>query len=337
LKNILIIQTAFIGDVILALPLADALKERYPQANIHFLVCQGRQNLLENHPAISNIWVWEKKKRKWKNWFKLLKALRQIPFDLVINLQRHFATGLLCANLITQEIRGFSQNPFSFLYSFKLPYRLANKQALNYVHEVERNLSLLQGVCSTRKRAPRLFPAAQDYERVEPFYALRPFIVVAPASIWYTKQLPIEQWKEFLAQTPLDFHIFLIGAKEDQPLGLKLQKARPAVTNLIGELSLLQSAALIEKSERVFANDSAPLHLASAMQTPATAIFTSTTPNFGFGPLSPGSVIVETQEILSCRPCGKHGKRKCPQGHFRCARSITPQQLLATLALEKSK
>lgn len=337
MKNILIIQTAFIGDVILALPIADALKERYPQAHIHFLVCEGRQNLLLNHPAISSIWVWEKKKRKWKNWFRLLKALRQVSFDLVINLQRHFATGLLCFNLFAQEIRGFSQNPFSFLYRFKLPYHFAGKKDANELHEVERNLSLLKGIASTKKRPPRLFPSSDDYKRISSFCAFSPFIIVAPASVWYTKQLPIEQWEEFLAQTPLHFHIFLIGGKEDLPLGRKLQKARPAITNLMGELSLLQSAALIEKAERVFANDSAPLHLASAMQTPATAIFTSTTPKFGFAPLSPGSVIVETQEELRCRPCGKHGKRKCPQSHFRCARSITSQQLLATLSLEKSK
>src|SRR5690606_19138085 len=94
------------------------------------------------------------------------------------------------------------------------------------------------------------------------------------------------------------------------------------VHNLAGELDLLESAALISLAQMTHVNDSAPLHLASAMNAPVTAYFCSTVPEFGFGPLSETHKIVQTSEALSCRPCGLHGKKSCPEGHFKCGTGI---------------
>jgi heptosyltransferase-2 len=81
-----------------------------------------------------------------------------------------------------------------------------------------------------------------------------------------------------------------------------------------------------------YVNDSAPMHFASAVNAPVTAIYCSTIPAFGYGPLSDNSNIVETHEQLSCRPCGLHGYKACPQGHFKCAFGITNEQLLSALS-----
>ena len=93
------------------------------------------------------------------------------------------------------------------------------------------------------------------------------------------------------------------------------------VINLAGKLSLMQSAALMKNAKRNFVNDSGPLHLASAMNAPVTAFFCSTTPQFGFGPLSDDSKISEV-ENLDCRPCGIHGHKECPKGNFRCGNEL---------------
>jgi heptosyltransferase-2 len=97
---------------------------------------------------------------------------------------------------------------------------------------------------------------------------------------------------------------------------------------LAGDLTLLQSAALMSKAEMNYTNDSGPLHLSSAMNAPTTAVFCSTIPEFGFGPLSDVSKIVETTIDLPCRPCGLHGHKKCPQSHFKCGISIQIDQLV---------
>jgi heptosyltransferase II len=80
-----------------------------------------------------------------------------------------------------------------------------------------------------------------------------------------------------------------------------------------------------------FVNDSAPMHMASAVDAPVTAVYCSTLPSFGFGPKSTKSFIVEIEEELPCRPCGLHGRRSCPKKHFKCALNINIQQLIKTL------
>jgi heptosyltransferase-2 len=77
-----------------------------------------------------------------------------------------------------------------------------------------------------------------------------------------------------------------------------------------------------------FVNDSAPMHFASAVNAPVTAIFCSTVPDFGFGPLSEDSAVVEVRSGLSCRPCGLHGYRECPEKHFKCAYEINMNELI---------
>jgi len=103
------------------------------------------------------------------------------------------------------------------------------------------------------------------------------------------------------------------------------------VVNLAGELSFLESAALMKGATMNFVNDSAPMHLASAMNAHVTAVYCSTIPAFGFGPLSTKSFIIQTSEKLSCRPCGSHGYKTCPQGHFKCATTISPELLQSVL------
>ncbi|MEO5782006.1 MAG: glycosyltransferase family 9 protein, partial [Ginsengibacter sp.] len=101
---------------------------------------------------------------------------------------------------------------------------------------------------------------------------------------------------------------------------------------LAGKLNFLQSAALMKNAVMNYVNDSAPLHFASAMDTPVTAIFCSTIPAYGFGPLSSNSFIVETKEVLSCRPCTLHGRKACPLGHYKCAFTIETKQLLNSIS-----
>jgi heptosyltransferase-2 len=118
--------------------------------------------------------------------------------------------------------------------------------------------------------------------------------------------------------------LFLIGAPSDKAFLDEIISAAEVhgCLNLAGKLSLLESAYLIKNARQTYVNDSAPMHLASAMNAPVTAFFCSTIPAFGFAPLSEKSVVVETQADLNCRPCGLHGFKECPKGHFDCGTGI---------------
>ncbi|MFA7274878.1 MAG: glycosyltransferase family 9 protein [Crocinitomicaceae bacterium] len=314
MKKILVIQTAFLGDVILATPLAENLKLTFPEAEIHFLVKKGNESLLMNHRSIHKVWVFDKKNGKMRNMWTLAKSFRQEGFDLVFNLHRFASSGIIAALSNGKQLYGFKKNPFSFLYTQSFPHEIGNGQ-----HEVDRNLSLLKPIGITHhNRRPLLFPSQVDQDKVAS-YQSEPYFCIAPASVWFTKQLPKSIWIELVIALAAKGKVYVLGSPQDFELCQEIIVAsKTNSVNLAGELSLLQSAALMQKANRNFVNDSGPLHLASAVNAKVTAFFCSTIPDFGFGPLSDEAEIRQTTENLSCRPCGLHGHMACPKGHFKC-------------------
>jgi len=192
-------------------------------------------------------------------------------------------------------------------------------------HETERNQKLIADITDEQQSSPKLYLTEDDYSCVLK-YKTEPYYCIAPCSVWYTKQYPKEKWLELIAV--LDNKIFLLGGPADYDACNKLaQEAKDIeIVNLAGNLSFLQTAALMKDAQMNYVNDSAPLHLASSVNAPVTAIFCSTIPEFGFTPLSQYSKIVQTAMSLDCRPCGIHGYRTCPKGHFKCASTISVDQ-----------
>lgn len=295
--------------------MTEKLYRFFPEARIDILVRKGNESLFVSHPHISTCLIWDKKENKYRNLFSLLKRIRQTQYDAVINLQRFAASGLLTAFSGAEMKIGFDKNPLSFLFTVTKKHVIGNRNNPGK-HEVERCLSLLDNLTDTSPQKPKLFPSPDDFEVIRD-YTQTPFVTVSPASVWFTKQVPENQW--LLLIDALKSHkIYLLGAAQDKALCQKLCMGNVHVVSLAGELSLLQSAALMSKAIMNYTSDSAPMHLCSAMNAPVTAVFCSTIPEFGFGPLSDRSFVVETTEKLDCRPCGLHGHRECPQGHFKC-------------------
>lgn len=325
-RRLLFIQTAFIGDVILATSLLEAAHQQWPNARIDLLVRKGNESLLSGHPLLNQVLIWDKRKNKYRHLLQLLRQIRSTRYDLVCNLQRFLATGLLTALSGAPKRVGYAKNPLAFAYTHRAEHRIAEQG--NTWHEVSRNLSLLAPWLQlTEAPRPRLYPGEADYQRVQ---RTKPYVCLAPTSVWFTKQWPAEKWVQLIRKIPSHTDVLLLGAPSDREAceAIALKAERP-VENLAGKLSLLQSAALMQNARMNYVNDSAPLHLCSAVNAPVAAIFCSTVPRFGFGPLSEQSSVHEHPGKLDCRPCGLHGHRSCPQGHFRCS-EIPIDPLLAT-------
>lgn len=172
----------------------------------------------------------------------------------------------------------------------------------------------------------------ENFEKIRLFKDTK-YICISPASVWFTKQFPKQKWIEFIDQCDNTIRIYLLGAPGDFLLCNEIigESKNKNIENLAGKLSLLDSAALMKDALWNYTNDSAPMHIASAVNAKITAIFCSTIPAFGFGPLSTESRIVEVRDKLNCRPCGLHGKKFCPEGHFKCAFLIDVQELVSTI------
>lgn len=327
-EHVLLIQTSFIGDVILATSLLETLKEAFPELRVDMLVRKGNEGVLEGNPLLHKLWIWDKKKGKYANWWHLLKQVRAQKYDRVINLQRFASMGLFTWMSGGLSTAGFSSAPFSRFFSVRKPHVIGDG-----THEIQRNFSLLPASFPLKQPSlPRVYPSPADYQMVAA-YRNTAYLCIAPASVWYTKQYPKENWIALIQQLPEPYTVYLIGAPGDHTLAEHIRQACKgrSVENLCGKLKLLQSAALMEGAVMNYVNDSAPLHLCTAMRAPVTAVFCSTVPEFGFTPLGPSARVVQVREPLSCRPCGIHGHKKCPEGHFRCALDIHTSDLLASL------
>lgn len=315
MNRILIIQTAFIGDVILATSLLETLHKKFPDAEIDFILKKGNESLFTNHPYLKEIIVWDKKEKKVKGIFSILSKIRKKKYNLVVNLNRFGSSNLIAAFSGGREVRGFSNSFLSIFFSKKFKHVIGDG-----THETERNYSLIKDLANTKIGKPKLYPSIADFGFVKQ-YKTTSYYCIAPTSIWFTKQLPAAKWVELIQTLPSDKTTYLLGGNSDFETCESILNScpEPYIVNLSGKLSLLQSAALMQDAEMNYVNDSAPLHIASAMNAPVTAIFCSTIPEFGFGPLSDNSTILQTKEKLHCRPCGLHGHTMCPEGHFKCA------------------
>lgn len=332
LNKILIIQTASIGDVVLATPVIEKLRFFYPAAHIDFLVKKGIEGILKNSPHLRQVLVWDKSGKKYVNLRELILKIRSEKYDCVVNLQRFAASGIITTFSGAGMKLGFNKNPFSLFFTKSVKHVITAEKARSN-HEVERNLTVIDCITDSNHQFPvKLYPSQADFAKVSQ-YKTSQYICLAPASLWFTKQYPAEKWIEFLVSLDKALYVYFLGSPGDVGLCNEMISGsnHPNSLNLAGKLSFLESAALMKDAVMNYVNDSAPLHFASAMNAPVTAIFCSTTPNFGFGPLSENSVVVEAEVDLPCKPCGLHGFRKCPEKHFKCALNIKKEQLLERL------
>ncbi len=310
-QRVLVIQPAFIGDAILTTGLVETLCDGGYEVDL--LIRAGNESLFAEHPRLGRLLIWEKRERKYRNWWILLRRIRAERYDLVVNTHRFLTSGLWTA-LSGAPLRfGFRQNPLWYACTYVAEHTIGDGSL-----EVERNLRLIAPLGLAPRLAPKLYPRASDYACAQAL--AKPFVTIAPASVWFTKRYPAARWAELIAKIPAHVGVHLLGSAADAELcGTIARGSGRECTNQAGRLPLLSSAAVMAQAQMNYVNDSSPLHLASAMNAPVTAFFLSTAPILGFGPLSDERFLREPVRALSCRPCGPTGKRACPLGHFKCS------------------
>ncbi len=328
-ENILIIQTAFLGDVILSLPLVQALKKKHPDSKIDFLCIPGTSGLLKNNPYIDEVIIYNKRNSGVPGLIDIIKKIRNKKYDLIISPHRSARTSMISYFSSAKKTITFDKSNLSFLYDVKIPYA-------ENIHEIRRNLSLLEPLGNeTEIIRPELFTGEEEKNKIDKLFsdnnipAGQKIISIAPGSAWFTKKFPKEKFVRIcdLVQT-MNAKIFLIGGKEDRQTSeyIENNSASENIINVTGQLSILESAELIKRSSLLITNDSAPLHIGNAEGISVIAIFGATIPAFGFYPYGKNDIIFETNG-LSCRPCSIHGGNKCPIGTFECMLRISEENI----------
>jgi heptosyltransferase-2 len=337
-NSILVIQTAFIGDAILTLPLIQALKRYYPQSSIDVVVIPRTAEIFFNHPAISRIIPYDKHVREkgiLKFW-NLRSRLNGKKYDLIIVPHRSLRSAILTRSLKPQVSIGFDRSAGRWLFTDIVQHNPSS-------HEIERNLSLLSPlkIPAIQLELPRLYPTDKDKQAVDSVLnGLKleqegRMVAVAPGTIWNTKRWPTDKFAAVCRLISSEgCTVLLVGSREDEELCKEICEIAQTnkVVNTAGRFSLLQSAELIRRCKVLVSNDSAPMHLAVSVGTPVMAIFGATVPEFGFAPRGPRDIIIETKG-LKCRPCSIHGGEKCPIKTFECMMKISPESVAEKVRL----
>ena len=327
--KIAVIQTAFPGDVILASALFEALKSIYPAASISAVVRPESAPLIEHNPHVDDVFTYDKYGAEKGVWGISLLSRMLKGHDQAIIIQRHLRSAMIAFFAGIPERIGFDNSSAKLLYTKRIRYR-------GDIHEVRRCLSLIGSEDSHFK--PRIYidDATDQKARdlLESHGIDGDFAVVAPGSVWPTKRYPYYPGLIHLIGEKLGLPVVLLGGKDDLSESFSLEQAcKTPPVNLVGSTGLLESTAVISKAKIVFANDSAPSHIAAAVDTPVVAIFGPTVREFGFAPYSEKSAVVDIGDLY-CRPCGTHGAKKCPQRHFRCMLELQPSRIVeAALSL----
>jgi len=330
----IIVQTAFPGDVILALPLAAACKMHFPKSEVHFLTTPDAAGILKNNPHIDRVWTFDKngEERSWSSLMKLQAHLRNESFDLAFVPHRSFRTGFLLKGASIPERIGFDRGGGRLFLTRRVPYPES-------LHEVERNMDLVRSLgIPADATPPALFPGKEEKETINGFLydrhlkTARRLIALAPGSAWPTKRWPLHGFIEVAAQMYRRHGVrsLVIGGPAEREMGARMARDLPdAVIPAAGCFSMLESAELIRRCRVTVSNDSAPAHIAAAVGVPVVSIFGPTVPGFGFYPYGENHTLL--QKSLSCRPCGVHGGNRCPVRHFRCMRDIHPREVISAL------
>lgn len=303
-QKILIIKPSSLGDIIHSLPFLDAVKTTFPKAEIHWVVAKGLEGLLENHPMVSRLWII--KKDQWKNYRKigetaaeirgLFKGLKNESFDMVVDLQGLFRSGIITYATHSPIRIGFSEaregSPIFYNYKVK-----GGKD----IHAVDRYLKLALAIgCEPEIRFP--LPLIIESEKVRTIKKeLGAYAVIVPGARWRTKQWDAERFGKLASM--LDIRTLVVGSGSDDEIARIIEGvSKGNALSLAGKTDITELVSIIRSARFVVSNDSGPMHIAAAAGIPIVAIFGPTNP-IRTGPYGSRHVIVQSD--IFCVPCYK--------------------------------
>lgn len=322
--RILIIHTAFIGDIVLSTPLIKKIKDTYPDSDITYVTTPSGEAILKNNPHLNNIIVYDKRgeHKGISGVWQLGKRLRYENFNMVITPHRYLRSSILSWLSRSPIRKGYDIASGSFLFTEKIKYDRTK-------HEVEKLLSFVAPENKKRYEI-ELYPGEKEKMKGDNLWKEnlledKKVVVLAPGSKWFTKQWPVEYFNKLAESLKKlsNVRLIVVGGKDE--INLPIEKEN--IIDMRGKTSLLELADILSRADVVVTNDSSPIHIASAFKKPKIfALFGPTIEKFGFFPWSLNSKVFQV-DGLKCRPCGIHGGKSCPEKHFKCMRDILPEEV----------
>lgn len=320
LKKILFIRFSSIGDIVLTTPVVRCVKKRMPDAELHFLTKSGYQSLLSSNPYINKVHALNGSLKG------VIAQLKTENYDFIVDLHKNFRS-VKVRMALWRPSASFPKLDFQKMLFTKLKIgRLPD------VHVVDRYFKAVErlGVQNDGQGLDFFFHDGDGVEmETWPETFRRGFAAIVIGGQHATKILPADKVIEVCKE--LEYPVVLIGGSEDRERGEWIRKTvEKEIVNTCGQLSIGQSASLLQQAEVVLTNDTGMMHIAAALRKPIVSVWGNTVPQFGMYPYLPTcperNCIIE-KKGLKCRPCHKLGYEACPKGHFACMNTLDAKEI----------
>ncbi|HCK98604.1 MAG TPA: hypothetical protein DHW42_00665 [Candidatus Marinimicrobia bacterium] len=326
-QKILVVRLSSLGDIIVMTPIFRALRERYPTAQIDYLIKTEFQSLLENNPFISNLLVFGAKSG-FRGWRELCRKLAAEEYNIYIDMHNNLRSRVLGHYLRRSSLLRFRKPRLKRFFLFYFYINLFRKDftLLSEYFKVLKPLKI-----SNAALMPEIFLSDNAGQRADEILAKRnvhqPFVVLLAVAAWANKRYSINKYRELSRRIIEKYNVQIVwlGGKKDHYLTEFSATKDSKNIFLIGETTLDESIAILSKSSLVIGNDTGLSYAAEAVGTPLIMILGPTSRETGAGPFGPGSQSIQQQ--LWCRPCSQKGDRKCYRKRQYCLENISVDEI----------
>lgn len=321
--KILIIRFSSIGDILLTSPFIRQVRNKYPQAQIDYVVKSKFSELIRYNPHLNNIYEFGDPPADPLS--ILVKRINLEKYSFIFDLHNNIRSNIVRHRIRANKKYHIRKNKFEqkLLIWFKknrygkitpIPERYLAVGKACGIEDDKKGLEFFWPKQTEQKVREKLNQAGLDLEK--------PIIGLVPGAGFFTKRWPLEYFAELSNRIYKSYQIVVLGGKNETGLG-EVLASNQKIHNFAGKLSLLETGIAISLMNLVISNDSGLMHMATAVNTPVVALFGSSVKELGFFPYRGKSLVLENQD-LNCRPCSHIGREDCPQDHFKCMREISP-------------
>jgi heptosyltransferase II len=319
-RKVLVFQTAFLGDALLAIPLLKAIKFKWPNCLLGLVCRRGVGEILLHSGVVDEIIEVEKGDRA--SLKRAFKQTKEFHANVIVSPHMSFRTALWVRRLHPQFTIGF-QTPWNFFAFTTRVRRVATD------HDVLRQLSLVEALGLNLSDLPSEIKTLDlEVEGESNFKFAQDYAVLSPGSQWNTKKWSLEGFIEVgkkLESTGLE--VVIVGTASENEVAFEIVSKLQKPVNLCGKTTVFQLAQVLKGAKILFCNDSGTMHVASTVGTPLVSVFGPTVPSQGYAPWNKKARVVEVS--LDCRPCGAHGHDKCPIGTHDCMKKVSSEMVWA--------
>ncbi len=336
----LYIQTAFLGDLLLAVPTLKQIRSWDVKSDITLVCRQGLGSLLMSLGLCDQVIEMDKKNKE-----SVFKKLKNQSYDYVFCPHQSVTSHRLVQNVQSSHKIGYARLWNNKTFQQRVKRKLDWPEALRQMQllaAVSEPISLkLEAFAKKPESIPiwaqmqlsALFWSDNDLNQKIKSLGInlkmeKPTLALAPGSVWNTKRWPEKNFvivgQEWSRQGR---QVIVIGAPEERRLCEKIRDEIPQSHSLAGLLSLNESLMFLSRCKGLICNDSGAMHMASLLHLPTIAVFGPTVQELGYKPWNPNAQVLEQSKLL-CRPCGQHGSDFCPIGTHRCMTETLPQEVL---------